>query len=81
MMFLSFFLLSFVPFFVYGATNSSVSSINKDPCRYCNIDLNCHYKELGNAVKSLESKVESLFKQNNKSFGICNAVITSLEAR
>lgn len=74
MMYLSFFLLFFVPFFVYGVSNSSVSSINKDPC------LTCRYRDLGNAVKSLESKVESLIKQNNKSFGIGNAV-KSLEAK
>ena len=80
MMYLSFFPLFFVPLFVYGVSNSSVSSINKDPCHYCNIDLNCHYTDLGNAVKSLESKVDSLFKQNNKSFGIGNA-IKSLEAK
>ena len=80
MMYLSFFLLNIVSFFVNGVSNSSVSSINKDPCHYCNIDLNCHYTDLGNAVKSLESKVDSLFKQNNKSFGISN-VIKSLEAK
>ena len=80
MMYSSFFLLFFVPSFVYGVSNSSVSSINKDPCHYCNIDLNCHYTDLGIAVKSLESKVDSLFKQNNKSFGIGNA-IKSLEAK
>ncbi|KAM7431721.1 Immunoglobulin superfamily DCC subclass member 3 [Porites harrisoni] len=80
MMYLSFFLLFFVPFFVYGATNSSVSSVNKDPCHYCNVRLTCQCTDLGNAVKSLESKVESLIRQNNKSFGIGDAV-KSLEAK
>ena len=80
MMYLSFFLLFFVPLLVYGVSNSSLSSITKDPCHYCNIDLNCHYTDLGNFVKSLESKVDSLFKQHNKSFGIGNA-IKSLEAK
>ena len=82
MMYLSFFLLFFVPFFVYGATNSSVSSINKDPCHYCNVQLTCQCTDLAKAVKSLESKVESLIKQNNKFFGIgIGDAIKSLEAK
>ena len=79
MMFLLLFLVFFVPFFVYGVTNSSVSSVNKDLCHYCNVHLTCLYTDLGNAVKSLESK-ESLIKQNNKSFRIGNAV-KSLQAK
>ena len=79
MMFLLLFLVFFVPFFVYGVTNSSVSSVNKDLCHYCNVHLTCLYTDLGNAGKSLESK-ESLIKQNNKSFRIGNAV-KSLQAK
>ena len=78
-MFLLLFLVFFVPFFVYGVTNSSVSSVNKNLCHYCNVHLTCLYTDLGNAVKSLESK-ESLIKQNNKSFRIGNAV-KSLQAK
>ena len=80
MMYLSFFLLNFVSCFVNGVTNSSVSSINRDPCNYCNVQLTCHCTDLGKAVDSLKVKVEKFTGLNNTTLGGCGA-IKSVEAK
>ena len=80
MMYLSFFLLNFVFCFVNGVTNSSVSSINRDPCSYCNVQLTCQCTDLGKAVDSLKVKVEKFSGLNNSTLGSCGA-IKSVEAK
>ena len=80
MMYLSFFLLNFVSCFVNGVTNSSVGSINRDPCSYCNVQLTCQCTDLGKAVDSLKVKVEKFTALNNSTLGGCGA-IKSVEAK
>ena len=80
MMYLSFFLLNFVSCFVNGVTNSSVSSINRDPCSYCNVQLTCQCTDLGKAVDSLKVKVEKFTGLNNSTLGGCGA-IKSVESK
>ena len=80
MMYLSFFLLNFVSCFVNGLTNSSVSSINRDPCNHCNVQLTCQCTDLGKAVDSLKVKVDKFTGLNNSAPGGCGA-IKSVEAK
>ena len=80
MMYLSFFLFNFVSCFVNGVTNSSVGSINRDPCSYCNVQLTCQCTDLGKAVDSLKVKVEKFTALNNSTLGGCGA-IKSIEAK
>ena len=80
MMYLSIFLLNFAFCFVNGVTNSSVSSINRDPCSYCNVQLTCQCTDLAKAVDSLKVKVEKFTGLNNSILGGYGA-IKSVEAK